>query len=193
MTQPKPRRPTTPPVPPAPAYTHEGAQPGQPIDLPGVDLSGTVNRRRQRDTANLRALLADTVLDYTTLKRRDQIAHGVHPDEAVQIVEEYDPVVAMALLGVTVRDPSLQLMAHANVAKFVRPTLKSVEVISDAEKEQDVASRSQRAAELFAAIDDVQRSRRAAHDARVREEGVVLDQPEPINVTPRKTNGSALK
>ncbi len=143
-------------------------------------MAGTVRGRRAKDTTTLRALLADAVLEYTTLKRRHQIAHGVHPDEAVQIVEEYDPVVAMALLGVTVRDPSLALMAHANVAKFVRPALKSVEMISDNERESDLATRNAKAAELMQAIDDLARQRRAAHDAKVRENGVVLDQREEV-------------
>lgn len=158
-------------------YQHRGAPPpGQPIDVPGVDQS--VKSKRQRDTSNLRALLANTVLEYTTLKRRHQISQGVHPEDAVEIVEDYDPVVAMALLASTTNNADLAMTGHANVAKFVRPTLKSVEVISDRDKEADIATRNAKAAELLSAIDDMARERRQAHDARVRMQGVVLDQKE---------------
>lgn len=161
--------------PPTPAPRADG-----PIDVRGVDLSRvSVGARRQRDTTNLRALMADTVLEYTTLLRRDQIARGVHPDDCVEIVEEYDPVVAMALIAVRAND-ELALQAHAQVAKYVRPQLKSVEMISDVKSTEEAAQRSARAAALFETLGDVARNRRLAHDAQVAANGVQLDQPDEV-------------
>lgn len=173
---------------PAPPRTHvrearyaEG-QPVPVIDVAGVDLSRArmgLSAKRHRDTTDLRAMLADTVLEYTTLLRRDQIARGVHPDDCVEIVEEYDPVVAMALIGVRGND-ELALQAHAQVAKYVRPTLKSVEVISDKGSVEEAAQRSAKAASLFELLGDMGRNRRLEHDAKVAAEGVQLDTPDEV-------------
>lgn len=194
---PKPRQ--RPPV-ASPAHAHDieydvdSAIPR--VVVPGV--SGRRNEglspRRARETMDLRALIADVVLEYTSLKRRDQIAKGVHPDEAIEIVEEYDPVVAMALIGVSTYSDELALAAHAKVASFTRPTLKSVEVIGDADKIEDAKKRNDAAGQFLSMIDNLALERRKAHDASVRDHGVQLAQP-MVNVTPPKAkmngNGSA--
>lgn len=159
---------------------------GSPIpvyDLPGIDMrraSEGMGTRRRRETLDLRAELADVVHEYTSLKRRDQIAHGVAPHDAVEIVEEYDPVVAMALLAVSTKNVDQALQAHAQVAQYVRPKLKSVEVIQDAAKLQDLAARNAKAASIVESINAVARARRLAHDAEVLDKGVILDQPDEV-------------
>lgn len=159
-------------------YTPESPVPR--IDLPGVDMSRRtegLGPRRHRDTTDLRALLAETVREYTTLLRRDQIARGVKPEHAVEIVDNYDPVVEMALLAVRAKD-DIALAANAQVAKYVRPQLKSVEMISDQGTLEQAARKQAKAADLFQQLTDVARQRRLEHDKKIAERGVVLDTAE---------------
>lgn len=143
--------------------------------------------KRERETGDLRALLADVVHEYTYLRRRDQIRRGYLPEDAQEVIDEYDPVVQMALMGARTDLPlDLRLAANAQVAKFVRPTLKSVETHTTREAEQEAAERKSKAESIFDQLHEIARQRRLKHDARVRETGVVLDQPEPINITPTK-------
>lgn len=168
-------------------YVHDDAVPR--IEVPGLDQRERegLGKTRHRETADLRAVIAETVLQFTTLLRRDQIARGVHPDRAQEIVEEYDPVVAMALIGVRSDvDVATQLTAHSNVSKFVRPTLKSVEVLSDVDKLTDAQRRNDAARDILGILDSMAIRRRAEHDALVKQRGVVLDQPEPIKVGEHK-------
>lgn len=103
----------------------EGAQrgrPGRPAGIPN------------RDKAELRALLQERVHEFTELRRQKDLDSGLPPEEAQQIVEEYDPVVAMALVAVD-RTTKLQdrIKCNAEVAQYVRPKLKSVELLADPE------------------------------------------------------------
>lgn len=164
---------------PGSAFANDSAIPI--VNIQGLNLlraTEGLGPKRHRETADLRAALADVVLEYTTLKRRDQIAHGVAPEDAIPIVDDYDPVIAMALIGVKTRNKELALSAHSKVAEYVRPKLKSVEVIADAAKSQDLAARNAKAATLLDAIDEVARARRLAYDADVEEHGIRLDEPE---------------
>lgn len=142
--------------------------------------------KRERETGDLRALLADVVHEYTYLRRRDQIRKGYLPDDAQEVIDEYDPVVQMALIGARTDLPlDLRLAANAQVAKFVRPQLKSVENNNSREAEQEAQDRKDKAEQIFDQLHEIARKRRLAHDARIRDTGVQLDQPEPINITPK--------
>lgn len=182
MTRASRAKPAATPAPPARAHVREAryveGQPVPVIDIKGVDMRRAtegLGPKRHKNTTDLRAMMADAVLEYTTLLRRDQIARGVHPDDCVEIVEEYDPVIAMALIAVRASD-DLALQAHAQVAKYVRPTLKSIEVVTDKATAEEQAQRNAKAAALFETLGDVARNRRLAHDAKIATEGVVLDQ-----------------
>lgn len=116
--------------------------------------------RTHRERVELRALVQDKVLEYTTLLRKQQIAQGMDPDEAQIVEEEYDPVVEMALLAATSNDPKVRLAANAEVAQYTRPKLKSVEVISD----QTASANAARKNELIESLADM--SRRAVSEKR---------------------------
>lgn len=109
-----------------------------------------------RDKTELRALLQEKVLEHTTLLRRHQMQNGVAPTDAQPIIDEYDPVVCMALIAVDRRTPiDLAKSSHAEVAKYVRPQLKSIEVTSDTETNELMRQRNELAARLFGAVDQI--------------------------------------
>jgi len=96
--------------------------PGRPAGIPN------------RDKAELRALLQEKVHEFTELRMRQDEADGVPPEQRQQIVEDYDPVVALALVAVDRRSTiENRIRCNAEVAQYVRPKLKSVEVTADPE------------------------------------------------------------
>jgi hypothetical protein len=101
----------------------EGAQrgkPGRPAGIPN------------RDKAELRALIQERVHEFTELRARQEESEGVPPDQRQQIIEDYDPVVAMAILAVDRRTrQDTAIKCHSEVAQYVRPKLKSVEFTAD--------------------------------------------------------------
>lgn len=101
----------------------EGTQRGKPGRPAGVP---------NRDKAELRALIQERVHEFTELRREEDVRNGLPPDQQQEIIEEYDPVVAMALVAVD-RRTKLQdrIKCHSEVAQYVRPKLKSVEVTAD--------------------------------------------------------------
>jgi DNA helicase TIP49 (TBP-interacting protein) len=115
----------------------EGPQPkrtGSAGRIPGVP---------NRDKAELRALIQEKVHEFTAMRREQDIAAlppelSVEEGEArglVQIVcDDYDPVVAMSLTAMD-RKVTLEMRTkcHAEVAQYVRPKLKSVDVTVDPE------------------------------------------------------------
>ncbi len=135
-----------------------------------------LSKRGYDEKTELRALIQDAVLEATTAIRRRQIANGVEADDAVQIVEEFDPVVEMAVICATTNDDKTRLAAAAEVATYLRPKLKQVEVITDTSRAADIQRRNEIAREMFGRIDDLARQRRLAHDKKIAEEGVVLDE-----------------
>lgn len=99
-------------------------------------------------------MLQERVLDYTTLKRRQDIENGIPPEQAQQIVDEYDPVVALAMLSVD-RNSTLdqRIKCSAEVAQYVRPKLKSVEVKTDPEALESLAQRQELSARLVGLLE----------------------------------------
>lgn len=123
----------------------EGTQrgrPGRPLGVPN------------RDKAELRALLQERVHEFTELRRQKDLDSGLPPDEAQQIVEEYDPVVAMALVAVD-RTTKLQdrIKCNAEVAQYVRPKLKSVELLADPEALETLEQRRALSEELVGLLE----------------------------------------
>lgn len=103
----------------------EGTQrgrPGRPAGIPN------------RDKAELRALIQERVHEFTELRNQADAQDGLPPDERQQIVEEYDPVVALAIVAVDRRSSLAdRIKCNAEVAQYVRPKLKSVELHADPE------------------------------------------------------------
>jgi len=80
------------------------------------------------DRVELRSLLQEKVSEFTALQRERQIADGVPPEQAQEHIEEYDPVIALALVAVDQRSTLEQrIKCNSEVAQYVRPKLKSVE------------------------------------------------------------------
>lgn len=103
-------------------------------------LPGTVNR----DKAELRALLQERVHEFTELRHKQDIEAGLPPEQAQDIIEEYDPVVALALVAVDRRSTlENRIRCNAEVAQYVRPKLKSVEVTADPEALETLEERRQ--------------------------------------------------
>jgi hypothetical protein len=87
-----------------------------------------------RDKAELRALLQEKVHEFTELRAAEDERDGLPPEQRQQIVEDYDPVVALALVAVDRKSTiELRVKCNAEVAQYVRPKLKSVEVTADPE------------------------------------------------------------
>lgn len=116
-----------------------------------------------RDKAELRALIQERVLEFTELRRRADIEAGVPEDEAQQVIEDYDPVVHMSLIAVDRREKrEMQLNAAKEVAQYVRPKLKSVEVTADPEAMETLAERQELSSRLVALLELAAEAKQAA-------------------------------
>lgn len=97
-----------------------------------------------RDKAELRALIQERVHEFTQLRRAADIAAGVAPEDAQPIIEDYDPVVQMSLFAADRRvKTDLQLRAASEVAQYVRPRLKSIEMTMDPEGMESLVQRQE--------------------------------------------------
>jgi hypothetical protein len=121
--------------------------------------AGTPNR----DKAELRALLQERVLEFTEMRRKADLEAGMSEDEAQQIIDDYDPVVHMGMIAVDRREKrELQLRAASEVAQYVRPKLKSVEVTTDPEAMETLQERQQLSSRLVALLEAAAEGKQAA-------------------------------
>lgn len=112
--------------------------------------AGTPNR----DKAELRALIQDRVREFTELRRQADLDAGLSPADAQEIIEDYDPVVHMSLIAVDRREKrEIQLRAATEVAQYVRPKLKSVEVTTDPEALETLAERQELSSRLVSLLE----------------------------------------
>jgi hypothetical protein len=125
----------------------EGAQRGKPGRPAGVP---------NRDKAELRALLQERVHEFTELRAREDEAANIPPDQRQQVVEEYDPVVALALVAVD-RRTSLgdRIKCNAEVAQYVRPKLKSIEHAVDPDTLETIEERTRLSEEIVDALEEL--------------------------------------
>ena len=112
-----------------------------------------------KDKIELRARVQEAVLEFTRLRQPESVkereaaqaeydkivkqndvlvAQGQPPQPlpevppAQEIEEEYDPVVALALAAVDVRNTvNIRVRCHSEAAQYLRPKLKSIEVKED--------------------------------------------------------------
>ena len=117
-----------------------------------------------RDRAELRALLQERVHEFTELRQKQDLAEleqqGIPPEDAIlsgkvqQVVEDYDPVVALAIVAVDRRSTLDQrIKCNAEVAQYVRPKLKSVEMQVDPEALETLEERRQLSAHLVGLLE----------------------------------------
>lgn len=127
-------------------------------------MAGRAVGTPNKDKAELRALLQERVHEFTEMRReqdiREGIAAGLDAEEAAlkaqEIVEDYDPVVALAITSVDRRTPlDTRVKCNSEVARYVRPQLKSIEVATDAATAEDIALRGRLAAELVDVLRDI--------------------------------------
>ena len=112
--------------------------------------SGRVAGIPNRDKGELRALLQERVHEYTLMRRQQDEVDGLPAHEAQVVVEDYDPVVALALVAVDRRSSvEHQIACNSQVAQYTRPKLKSVEVTTDPEAAETLAARQELSAKLL--------------------------------------------
>jgi hypothetical protein len=111
-----------------------GAQRGRPGRTAGIP---------NRDKAELRALIQERVQEFTELRAGQDEKEGIPPDQRQQIVEEYDPVVALALVAVDRRTTLAdRIKCNSEVAQYLRPKLKSIEHGVDPDSLETLAERT---------------------------------------------------
>lgn len=146
----------------------EGAKKGK-----GGRAPGTPNR----DKAELRALLQERVHEFTELRRAQDERDGVPPASLQEIVEDYDPVVALALTAVD-RRVSLEnrIRCNSEVAQYVRPKLKSVEVTADPEALETLEERRRLSERLVGLLEAAAAAKKQGAERKTRPQP---PQPQP--------------
>ena len=130
--------------------------------------AGTPNR----DKAELRALIQERVLEHTTKLRKVEVAElmasGMTEEEAnaaarQEIIEDYDPVAQMAMVAVDMKVKlDVRVKCDAEVAQYVRPKLKSVEVTADPEALETLAERQALSHQLVGLLTAAAAAKKAA-------------------------------
>lgn len=141
-------------------------------------MSERVTSTRSTDAqqkAQLRAIVQEDVLAMTRLRRNTIWAQLTkeHPDWAQTDVQaevdrlqpeyqEYDPVVAMAVMSANHEHPvEVRLRAAAESAQYLRPKLKSIEMTVDPRSAEEVAVRRELASRLVGLLDAASAAKRA--------------------------------
>lgn len=146
--------------------------------------------RPSRDLAELRAKMQDTVREFTLLQRakmRVQLlaenptasedALTAQLDDMCPVEDDFDPVVALAIIGVDRRNSAeVRARALSASAEFVRPKLKSVEVVSEAATPEEELERRALFARLVGALETGARQAPSPLPDSVTTEPVVLEQ-----------------
>lgn len=99
-------------------------------------------------------LIQERVHEYTELRRRADLEAGMEPDAAQQIIEDYDPVVQLSLIAVDRRTKQdVMVKCAAEVAQYVRPKLKSVELTTDPEAMETITQRQELSSRLVGLLE----------------------------------------
>lgn len=140
----------------------------------GGSRGGRAKGTPNKDKTALRAMTQEAVHQFTEMKRTEIIqkyADGwrwsplgwVLPEEPVigetispalldtlqPLVEEYDPVVELSLIAVNYENkPELRRQANADAAAFLRPKLKSIELIDDPRNQELQAQKNELAGKM---------------------------------------------
>lgn len=141
------------------------------------------------DKVELRALTQEAVLHFTSMKREtiaerwrrgerlsangmwyvpegENLVTGVDIPPAIldaiqPAIEEYDPVVELAIIATDyANEPNLRRQANANAAEFLRPKLKSIELIDDPRNQEILEEKNRLASSLVGILDAMARAKR---------------------------------
>lgn len=120
----------------------------------------------RRDRIGLRAMVQESVHQFTVLRRQEAYVlfeqeHSRPPTaeelDAIQpMMEEFDPVVELAIIGADHRnETALRRQALSDAAQYLRPKLSAVAMLDDPERATEQAQKEQlarRLTDLMAAV-----------------------------------------
>lgn len=120
----------------------------------------------RRDRIGLRAMVQESVHQFTVLRRQEAYVlfeqeRGRPPTaeelDAIQpMMEEFDPVVELAIIGADHRnETALRRQALSDAAQYLRPKLSAVAMLDDPERATEQAQKEQlarRLTDLMAAV-----------------------------------------
>lgn len=127
----------------------------------------------RRDRIGLRAMVQETIHHFTQLRRREAYddflrEQGRAPTESeldrIQpLIEEFDPVVELAIIGADARNKvELRRQALADAAGYLRPKLSAVQMLDDPETLQQAAQKKELAVRLTALMDVLVTAKRSS-------------------------------
>jgi hypothetical protein len=101
---------------------------------PGESPYGRRKGIPNKDKAELRALVQESVFKFTEAKHKVDLAAGIAPELAQPVYENYDPVVELAIAAVDKTNTiETRIKCNAEVAQYLRPKLKAIEITEDPE------------------------------------------------------------
>lgn len=104
------------------------------VHNPGGSPFGRARGVPNKDKAELRALVQESVLRFTEAKRAQDLAAGIAPELAQPVYDNYDPVVELAIAAVDKSHAlEVRIKCNAEVAQYLRPKLKAIEITEDPE------------------------------------------------------------
>jgi hypothetical protein len=120
-----------------------------------------------RDRAELRSIMQDEVLKFTVMRREhllplivaqyphmDSEWHLAELDRQQPLYEEYDPVVALAVMAADHENsPELRRQAASDAAQYVRPKLRAVDFTIDPASTEAQAERARLADRLVGLLE----------------------------------------
>ena len=142
---------------------------------PIVGLDHSDPAANTRTKVELRAAVQDSVREFTIM-RRERILPDIvalHPDWTDEMVQqeldfrqpqydEYDPVVQLAVMAADhSNSPELRRQAAGEAAQYLRPKLKSIEMVVDPLSEETRAERAELAARLVGLLEAGAAAKRA--------------------------------
>ncbi len=127
----------------------------------------------RRDRIGLRAMVQESVHHFTQLRRQEAYAEfereqGRPPtaeelDRIQPLVEEFDPVVELAIIAADHRNKvELRRQALSDAASYLRPKLSAVQMLDDPETLQAAAQKRELAVRLTALMDVLVSAKRTA-------------------------------
>lgn len=156
-----------------------------------------------KDKLDFREQVRISVQEFTKAKYQSDVSKGITLKNTQQVIEDYDPVVQLALAAVDRHNPiEIRVRCNAEVAKYLRPQLKSIELKDDPESKALEEKKMQLAMRLADMFDDedmqIDRTRREkiglliegelASDAKEDEQ-----QTEDLEVKPEPSTKPAAK
>ncbi len=146
---------------------------GQSRKPSGGSRGGRARGTPNRDKTALRSMTQEAVLHFTDMKRAEISAkyreeHGenippAHLDALQPLIEEYDPVVELSLVAADYSNKvEIRRQANADAAQFLRPKLKSIELVDDPRNQELMDEKNRLAARMVDILDAMAQAKREA-------------------------------